>query len=299
MSFGIISAAALFYLFCVESFGLFTNLRQEKTSEWITPGRFDHTDWKALYFGGQRLGSVRLYSIAFVLAVAFSFGLAPESAVFGVSPETTPVDDARWVQVEKTDAANGSSSDFVVASKPENPHPAAPEEAVMLLDSNRNARYVLFDHEEHVARYDEKSSCVLCHHMNKPYDRYTGCYECHSDMYLEVNAFDHDLHVRKTGGNPHCSDCHTDMTVAKTRENTKTCLECHKGMIAEGSRIEATSPHMDPVTVGYMDALHGLCITCHKEVQESMAEPNENLSRCMHCHRSLPDLADEAWERYR
>lgn len=298
MTFGILSAAGLFYLFCVEYFGLFEGLGQEKVSEWITPERFDHTDWKALYFGGQRLGSVRLYSIAFTLAVAISFGLASDGAVFGVAPESTPVDDPRWVKVGVRGGEDDSSAEFVVTSEPGNPHPAVPEDAVMLLDSNRDGRYVLFDHEKHVSRHDDKKSCVLCHHMTKPYDQYTGCYECHSDMYLAVDMFDHNLHIRKTGGNPHCADCHTDMSAPKIMVNAKACRECHKGMIVEGSRIEATSPRIDPIAVGYMDALHKLCIDCHKEVQESMAEPNENLSRCTHCHRSLPDLTDEAWGRY-
>jgi len=298
MTLGILSAAALFYLFCVEYLGLFKGLGRERVAEWITPARFDHTDWKALYFGGQRLGSAQLYSLVFVLAAALSFGLASDDAVFGISPRKTKADDPRWVQILKTPGENGSSAEFAVTGETGNPGPEGPDAAVMMLDSNRNGRYVLFDHKAHESRYDGDKSCALCHHMSKPYDRYTGCYECHNDMYLNVDVFDHELHMEKTGGNPHCSDCHTDMSRPKVRENTKDCLECHKGMIADGSRIEPSAPTMDSRTVGYMDAVHGLCITCHEEEQKAMPEPNENLSRCQHCHRALPDLDDEVWEPY-
>ncbi len=296
MTLGILSAAGLFYLFCVEYFGIFENLGTKIDRESTEPASFDPLDSKALYFGGQRLGAFRLYSAAFVLAAALSFGLVSRDAVHGVSPVKTPADDPRWVQVSKTGGADGSSATFAVVDVPGNPNLLDP---VMLLDSNRDGRYVVFDHEQHVARYDEWKSCANCHHMSVPYDEYTGCYECHSDMYLSVNIFDHDLHVEKTGGNPHCIDCHTDLAAPKVIENTKPCLECHEGMVNEGSRVEHSSPRIDPLTVGYMDALHGLCIDCHEEVQESMEEPTEELSRCAHCHRALPDLADEAWRRQR
>ena len=70
-------------------------------------------------------------------------------------------------------------------------------------------------------------------------------------------------------------------------------------MAAEGSRVEHSSPALDSRTVGYMEALHGLCITCHEEAQKAMEVPNENLSRCAYCHQSLPDLTDTVWEAQR
>jgi hypothetical protein len=53
------------------------------------------------------------------------------------------------------------------------------------------------------------------------------------------------------------------------------------------------------MTVGYMDAVHGLCIGCHQETEQSTPEPDDRLSLCTHCHRSLPDLTEEAWKHYR
>jgi hypothetical protein len=298
MAFGILAGAGLFYLFCVEYFGLYEGLRRERAQEWITPAQFDHTDWKTLYFGGQRFGSVQMYSLVFILAAAASFGLVSNNAVFGISPDKTEVKNPRRVQITKTGGKNGTSANFVLADKGGNPHSRGNTATVMMLDGNRNGRYVLFDHEQHQARYDGEKSCVLCHHMNKPFDQYTGCYECHNDMYLAVDIFDHDLHVNKLGGNEHCSRCHTDVNLAKVRANTKDCLECHQSMAQHGARVAISSPTMNSKTVGYMDAAHGLCISCHKEVQNAMTVPNENISRCVHCHQSLPDTYDKAWERH-
>ena len=120
-------------------------------------------------------------------------------------------------------------------------------------------------------------SCVLCHHMNKPYDRNTGCYKCHSDMYLKVDVFDHRLHTDKIGGNKECHQCHADELVEKTRDNTKNCLECHKTMVVVGSRVEVSSPRINSMAAGYMDALHKLCIDCHKETEQSRSLPADSL----------------------
>lgn len=298
MAFGILAGAGLFFLFCAEYFGLYEGLKRERAQEWITPAQFDHTDWKTLYFGGQRLGPVHLYSLIFILAAAASFGLVSNNAVFGISPEKTVVKNPRQVQITTTGGEDGSSETFALADIKTNPHSKGSTTTVLMLDGNRDGRYVLFDHERHKTRYDGEKSCELCHHMNKPFDQYTGCYECHNDMYLTVDIFNHDLHVDKMGGNRQCSRCHTDIKLPKVRENTKQCLECHQSMVQQGARVAINSPLLNSKTVGYMDAVHGLCITCHKEVQQAMSEPNENLSRCAHCHQSLPDISDKAWERH-
>ena len=117
-------------------------------------------------------------------------------------------------------------------------------------------------------------------------------------MYLGVDIFDHDLHMAKTGGNAQCFQCHADKTLPKVRENTTKCLECHQGMVQQGARVTASSPNINSLTVGYMDALHGLCITCHKEVQDSTGLPDD-FSRCARCHQLLPDITDDAWRRNR
>ena len=74
---------------------------------------------------------------------------------------------------------------------------------VLMIDGNRDGRYVLFDHDSIIADVlgsrELDTSCVLCHHMNKPFDQGTRCYECHTDMYLSVDIFDHDFHMAEVG----------------------------------------------------------------------------------------------------
>jgi len=296
MTFGILSGAALFYLFCVEYFGLFDGLGRERVPDWITPAQFDHTDWKTLYFGGQRLGSAQLYSLVFILAAALSFGLVSDNAVFGIAPEKTPVENPRWIEASKIEG--DSTATFVIGSDAGDPDPTGSRAPVMMLDGNRDGRYVLFDHKQHESRHKDEQSCALCHHMNKPYDRCTGCYQCHSDMYVTVNVFDHDLHTTKLGGNAHCSRCHADGGLPKLRENTTDCLECHRAMVQPGARVKPRAPRIETRTVGYMDALHGLCMGCHEETEKSQPESYAGLSRCTHCHQSLPDLGEPAWRQY-
>jgi hypothetical protein len=299
MTFGILAGAALFYLFCVEHCNLFENLGRERTLDWIAPGQFDHTDWKMLYFGGQRLGSFHLYSLVFILAAAISFGLMSNDAVFGVSPERTIVKRPRRVQVAKTARAPGATADFRIASNGQLTGPDHLHVTAFMIDGNRDGRYVLFDHDRHASRQGGDDSCAVCHHMNKPFDRSTGCYECHNDMYASVDIFDHDLHMNMTGGNDHCIDCHTDQRRLKIKENTRACGDCHQAMVVQAARIKPHGPRIESKTVGYMDAMHGLCINCHIEAQKTLSTPNDNFSRCTQCHQSLPALTEGVWDHLR
>jgi Ni/Fe-hydrogenase subunit HybB-like protein len=295
---GILSAAALVYLFAVEYFHLFENVSKTNVTESYEPGHLDHTDWAALYFGSQRFGEMQVYSLAFVLAIALSFGLLSDDAVYGVGPVATPTTNARVVEVTKAPAVDGAGTRFVIEPNSGGNGTLAD---VLMIDGNRNGRYVLFDHEHHQVTLSESSSsdssCVLCHHMNKPFDRGTRCYECHTDMYLPVDLFDHDYHMGKLGGNEGCSRCHQDPQQLKIRENTPDCLECHKGMRPEGSRVNVTDPLKRYLASGYMDAMHELCIDCHEEMQPGLAQPKENFTSCTNCHRGLPPLDDEVWEK--
>jgi len=296
LTLGILSAAVLCYLFCVEYFDLFEGLKKENVRERMIPGMFDQSNWRENFFAGHQLGAVQFYSLTFIIASALSFGLLSDNAIFGISPERTPTSKPRLVEVEKISGNGNPGTKFVLQAEEEISGDRNNHTTLLMLDGNHDGRYVFFDHEAHQERNGEKKSCVLCHHMNKPYNKATGCYECHDDMYLASTIFDHGLHVEETGGNKHCTKCHKDLSQLKIRENTTPCLECHKNMVSPGSRIEATSPVMRTEAVGYMDAMHVLCIKCHEEEQKTLPEPNENLSRCTTCHQSQPDFPNEIWE---
>lgn len=292
---GILSGAGLVYLFAVEHFGLFEGVRKKQASDDWEPGYLDHTDWTALYFNGQRFGEMRVFSFAFVLAIALSFGLLSDDAVYGVSPVKTPTTNARVVEVHRMANPDGPGTLFELDGGD------GMTVNALMVDGNRDGRYVLFDHDHHSvvlgAPDEPDTSCVLCHHMNKPFDQGTRCYECHSDMYLSVDIFDHSLHVRRHDGNKGCSECHQDPALPKIRANTPDCLECHKGMRPEGSRVNVEDPAKRYHASGYMDAMHELCINCHEERKSTLSEPNENFARCTNCHRNLPSIDDEVWAR--
>ena len=301
---GILAAGGLVFFFAVEHFGLFQGLTKEHAVERYEPGQLDHTDWAALYFGGQRFGEVHLYSLVFVVGLALSLGRLPDDAIYGVSPETTVTFGARTVVAHKIPArGDEAGTQFLVGNGGEDGNHAAAEVHVLMVDGNRDGDYVLFDHDNHAATLagedDPDASCVLCHHMSKPFDEATQCYECHSDMYLTVDLFDHDLHARELGGNQGCAECHQNPPAPKIRENTTECVDCHEGMRQEGSRVQVTDPTMQYFAPGYMHVMHALCETCHEERQPTLPVPNENFARCTNCHQGLPSLRSDIWKSAR
>ena len=53
------------------------------------------------------------------------------------------------------------------------------------------------------------------------------------------------------------------------------------------------------LAVGYMKAMHGLCIGCHEEAQKTLKKPHADLTICTNCHRFLPGLDSKAWDDQR
>jgi hypothetical protein len=170
-----------------------------------------------------------------------------------------------------------------------------------MIDGNRDGDYVLFDHEKHVSKQGGgEDSCVLCHHMQKPYEEVSECTGCHSDMYLAVDIFDHDTHVAHKNGNEGCIECHTDPAADKVRDATKGCVECHESMRPQGTRVDIVEEQQTTIAAGYMDAMHEACISCHEEEmaarEEENHDPESDLTLCTNCHRDLPQLQDEEWK---
>ena len=70
----------------------------------------------------------------------------------------------------------------------------------------------------------------------------------------------------------------------KSYEAITECSECHANEIAGRAFIE-TPPARWGEAVGYMDAMHSLCVECHeREALTSPEERPENLNRCTTCH---------------
>jgi hypothetical protein len=153
-----------------------------------------------------------------------------------------------------------------------------------MIDGNRDGDLVLFDHDDHAQRLGEEASCRTCHHLTKPLDENTSCFECHRDMYESRSVFDHDIHAAELGGNEGCVECHDGDTRVKSYETITECSECHRAEVSAKAFVEVPPGHWGDA-VGYMEAMHTLCADCHeREAVRAPDERPEDLDRCMTCH---------------
>jgi len=283
ISLGIVSAAALVFFFFVEHFGVYEHLplREPRDND-LSPPVFDPSS--EVWLGPDLIRRTGVHLLFFLMGASLSFALLPESAVQGALPQTTAVHRPRGLRP-------------------------------MVIAENRADWAVLFDHDKHIREQGENESCAKCHHMLKTMDEGTSCAECHRDMFLKTLIFNHAFHERKQEGNKGCEKCHK-RNEPKSPETVKACTECHTTMVVKDSRItiQTKGPDRLKFAVGYKDAMHGLCVNCHKEKAEeykekrlagkprisaegkSMSEAEwiskERLYFCPTCHRELQYTKD-------
>lgn len=301
VSFGIVAGGILIFLFFVENLNVFDDVQGHSPEE--QPG-FEPEVTRTLLPGP--LAFPRRYSVAAVTGAVVALFFLP---VDGVEPRPVPVEGPRSVDAVIVDPGPAQPRILALAS----PDGRLPEEIrnallnaqmtggvepgeevpaaltvdtvrVLMLDANRDDDVVLFDHDAHAEHLGGDRSCETCHHLNKPLDENTSCYECHTDMYEPRSTFDHELHEERMGGSESCTQCHTGESEVKSYETVTECSECHRNEIADRAFIEAPDARWDDA-VGYMDAMHSLCVECHKrEAARGQADVPENLNRCMTCH---------------
>jgi Ni/Fe-hydrogenase subunit HybB-like protein len=299
---GILSGAALAFLFLVEYVGVFGAIDEKRIEAAYAPRALDHADWKTIFFHNP-LANARVYSVAFVVSVGLALVLMPEHSIFGLRPDETPASGPRVVEVSNAKVPGVPGVQYYVPPVGES-HNGGPNGdsrtfLALMIDGNRDGDYVLFDHDSHIERQggrDNNDTCIRCHHMQKPYEEVSECSGCHSDMYLPVDIFVHSFHVEHTDGNDGCIECHTDPLAAKVRDNVKPCAECHETMRPDGTLVEIPEEEQTTIAASYMDALHTSCMGCHEEEHDKLEERNENFTNCTNCHRDLPRLEDENWK---
>jgi Ni/Fe-hydrogenase subunit HybB-like protein len=277
VSLGIVSVAALVFIFVAERFRVYT----EEGSAPPTPRpSFDPATLHGLL--PSTIAAPRRFSLIAVAAAAVTVALLPREAVLGARPEATPAAAARAVQGREVERAEGGHR-LELATTTAGLPSGGPSTPLLLIDGNRNDDAVLFDHEAHVQRSGGDTACGTCHHLDAPYDRHPSCAACHRDMYESASAFDHALHVRALNDNHGCEQCHQPSAV-KTAKTATACVECHADLIPAHSFVERPADRWKPA-VGYVDAMHGLCQKCHEAqlVREPTKHP-ETLGRCDWCH---------------
>jgi hypothetical protein len=277
VSLGIVAAGVLVFLFVVERFAVYG----EEAEPQSTADSVHHGPYAVTGLMPRSWAAPRRHSLAAVSLAALTVLVLP---LDGPEPVATPVAPPRTVPGARVqrDAGDGWRLVLVDAARPSSSSTTGA--ALLALDGNRDGRLVLFDHDAHVERLDADTACGHCHHLNLPLDCNSSCYECHRDMYEPTALFDHDAHVRALDGRTGCAECHVAADVPKTMETATPCMDCHERGAVAGAIVEPAEPVWH-AAAGYMDALHGLCLTCHERtLREAPTEHPEELDRCTYCH---------------
>ncbi len=289
VSIGIVSGAALVFIFFNENLNLSGHDKHDE------PAAAGQQPISPTSGHGQRHSftpALHRHSLVFVIAAAAAIGILPREAIFGAEPRPTPVFHSRTVEALATNVDTPLRRLFHLTSLAGNVPASEDAEpvTVVMIDGNRNWRFVPFTHDDHAAALGGRESCRLCHHQNLTFDQNTACFQCHRDMYETTDTFDHALHARKLGNNAACAVCHRPGSGVKSRETALACWECHGDMVVAGSIIPTTEAGLMGFAVGYMDAMHGLCIRCHEQMaRERPEEFGIEFWRCDFCHREFQD----------
>ena len=252
ISAGVVSAAVLLFMFIVERFHIWEERPADPEAD---PHRLPEFDRAGMaWLGVPQIAARTKYSLAFILAAAFGFALISGRMAASKGIEPTPVHRPR-----------GGDTLWV--------------------DGNLDGYGVEFKHKFHIQKLGGNESCVRCHHMNLPRDRNSGCYACHADMYGSSDAFRHNWHASPDGGKLKCRDCHPT-GVPKTGDGAVKCEVCHKDLFPSGATIRVE----DYQAVSYVEAMHGLCVDCHKQKAPELDKPD--MPRCATCHRERRDFVD-------
>ncbi|MFH2037784.1 MAG: NrfD/PsrC family molybdoenzyme membrane anchor subunit [Candidatus Zixiibacteriota bacterium] len=249
ISFGVVSMAGLVFLFVIEKFNIWDTQPQHPDALPHSQPTFDYSS--RVWLGTPGIASLTKYSLAFIISFAIGMALIPESRLEGKGIEQLDVKKARG-------------------------------EKVLFIDGNRDGYGVSFTHQIHIDSLGYQDSCSVCHHMNLPLDKNSGCWECHKYMYSTSNVFNHDWHNSKAGADITCNNCHPDNQV-RVSETAKPCLDCHKDMLARSQ----SNPFGNLQAVSYADAMHMQCVSCHKQ-KSAMKDDLVNLAECASCHETPP-----------
>ena len=258
LSFGVIAAAALVFLFIAEKFLIFDEQRKAyKISKGIFKVSFDSISrvWQTtLQSGLQRATMIGVFAIP--MAFVFMY--------------------PGYQNEKKTNIVPVSGSNTT--------------RTILIINSNKPGMSTEFPHLMHQNELGKEKSCVECHHMSLPNDKSTPCSRCHRKMFTKTLIFNHEMHKvwvarkRKIPGflpeNKTCSICHKP-GLPKNINSAIGCLECHKEdmIITDTLNLAKQFLYAD----GYFDVMHKMCIDCHKKRKEQVKKPY--LDQCSNCHK--------------
>lgn len=276
---GVVIGAVLVFIFFAERRGASRHASQANPEDRLpADGRqsFDPVTMKLLL--PDSLAGPRRNSLAALTATAIVIALLPQHILLGAQPDPTPVSAARTMEGPAIGGAPAADHDLVSTGGRDQLLHGSEALRIMIVDGNRQGEWALFPHDDHVSSVGGQNPCGFCHHQNLPFDRNSSCCECHRDMYRMTDIFSHSSHIGKLGGNDACTACHQNPNRIKTRNTAAPCMECHSDMLVEGSFVDPEEGGLKGYAVGYKEAMHGLCATCHEESDPDLAD-------CAVCHR--------------
>jgi Ni/Fe-hydrogenase subunit HybB-like protein len=298
ISIGLVSAAGLVFLYFVEHFAVYEkNSEREPESPQLLKPLF--TDpLSDVRLGEPWAGAWHRYSLVVIIAVSVGVFLLPPQAIHGAKPIPQITTNSRLVHATYTPVDSKRIHRITLAESDSLESEAVknPPVDVFMIDGNRDGRFVLFNHQKHTTMLQpQEKACRLCHHLNKPLNWATPCYQCHRDMYESTDTFNHPIHVEKLGGNGACDRCHQNKDQPRSGKNCRPCLDCHRRMIAPGSLV--TLEHREDVRLapGYVKAMHGLCVKCHQAEEKKDPTWQAELSLCRRCHQTVDRTSLAAW----
>ena len=244
---GVISVAALVFLFVIEHFHVWEIQPKDPESLPETPPSFDYSS--RVWLGTPDVASLTKFSLAFVISFAIGMALMPEQKILGKG-----IDDVKVYRASGKDT--------------------------LLINGNRDNYFVEFPHKDHIKRIGE-DNCKKCHHLTLPGYQENSCWECHTSMYKATAFFQHDQHTLASNAHIKCDDCHTP-GMNRTAATAKNCVDCHphydfsKFQNVSGKKYDAFS---------YTDAMHKLCVSCHM-IKSKELKDKPNLAQCSTCHKT-------------
>jgi hypothetical protein len=260
LSFGIIAAAGLVFLWVCEYFPIFEEgweHRHERRRMFFPSfDRLSGVCNRALSSG------LRRSSIIAVLTIPLAWAILSPQFSGGRQPLADPITPPLAVDQERT---------------------------ILNVDGNKRAMAVRFPHRAHQQRLGGEDSCSACHHLSLPNDHSTPCSRCHQDMRRPTSIFNHPAHMFRVAlqkslhgvvpANHSCAVCH-EAGQPKQASSAVTCLECHQ----QDMKPTHTSQnvHFLQWASGYQTAMHKTCIACHLEQRVRVNRPE--LAECSTCH---------------
>ena len=244
---GVISVAALVFLFVIEHFHVWEIQPKDPESLPETPPSFDYSS--RVWLGTPDVASLTKFSLAFVISFAIGMALMPEQKILG-----------KGIDNVKVYRASGKDT--------------------LLINGNRDNYFVEFPHKDHIKRIGEEN-CKKCHHLTLPGYQENSCWECHTSMYKAIAFFRQDQHTLASNAHIKCDDCHTP-GMNRTATTAKNCVDCHPQYDFQKILNDSSKKYY---ALSYTDAMHKLCVSCHM-IKSKELKDKSNLAQCSTCHKT-------------